>query len=354
MKTSKCRKTLFRITIQHLSTLAKQILSAPVLGKIIFYCLPAFIFGCSRPEETQVLQTTTVRMMENDTRALSGQHTIDILTFNDDRLQRLDTYQRSENTTCSTVEAASTAGNKIMTAIINSGIERYGWAGINSREALAGIRARLENEQREKPVMSGECHVTAGKSANIILRRLRSDIVIRSLRCDFRESSYDGKRILDAKVYLINVNAEASLIDTGNGLPERIINSGRYDPNAAACFKEPELIFHDIPEGIGPEAIYPGICLSCYQNESERETPGTPFTRLVIEGSIEGHTYYWPIDINRENGGNGIVRNNRYIYDITITETGTSDPDRPIGRNEASIRMEVKEWSEREDYGVRF
>ena len=86
------------------------------------------------------------------------------------------------------------------------------------------------------------------------------------------------------------------------------------------------------------------------------EGPGTPFTRLVIEGKIRGETFWWPIEINREDGTQvpGIHRNCRYVFDIVITRKGNKDPDTAIGKETADIRMETRPWNEKEEQVIPF
>lgn len=355
MDTNKCRKTIFQTLLLNISTLAEHIGSLSFHGQTLLVCLPAFIIGCKGPmEDASEEISTTIRVMKGANEVLTDPYVIDIFVFNDNQMQRLDSYQRSKITTCSTINAASSAGNKIITALANSRTEKYDWAWLNSRESLGNIRSDLEKEKRDSPVMSGECHSVAGKSANLYLQRLRSEVIVKSISCDFRDKPYSSSVISNAKAYLTNVNAEASVFDEPPALPFRIINAGRLDENDIEGFEESDFIIHEFEQDIEFTRTYPGICFLCYPNEAETETPGSPFTRLVIEGTIDGHLYYWPIDINRDEDGMGISRNSQYIYDIIITRTGTSDPDTPIKTEDAEIKLEVKEWSEREEYGVRF
>jgi hypothetical protein len=74
----------------------------------------------------------------------------------------------------------------------------------------------------------------------------------------------------------------------------------------------------------------------------------------VIEGKVNGKTYYWPLNINRDRGGRGIERNKRYIYDIRLTRLGMDSPDMAIELYDNEVKMEVMEWEEKEEYSVRF
>ena len=83
------------------------------------------------------------------------------------------------------------------------------------------------------------------------------------------------------------------------------------NPDDIRHFMNPGLVVGKIADMIGMEPSRPEICFLCYPNCAEDEGPGTPFTRLVIEGQIDGDTYYWPIDINRQEDRKGIGRNCR-------------------------------------------
>ena len=104
------------------------------------------------------------------------------------------------------------------------------------------------------------------------------------------------------------------------------------------------------------EAFHPNARFLAYPNTCGEETPGTPFTRLVIEATVDSDRYYWPININRSTSGegNGVERNCMYTYDIVITRKGTDNPDIPVDISGTEINMEVSKWTEKEDYGVCF
>jgi hypothetical protein len=84
--------------------------------------------------------------------------------------------------------------------------------------------------------------------------------------------------------------------------------------------------------------------------------PGNPPTRLVLEGKIDGHIYYWPINIGHEaqEGTYVAERNHSYIYDIHIRRKGTSDPDIPISIKTGEIKLKVESWIEKKEYGIEF
>lgn len=358
MKKGKSREQVSINTLTHYTSNLKGLsCSSPVLGFIaILTLLPAMIYGCSSTDDAGSVPEaeTPVRIMENSITVLDAAQCIDVLIFNDDRLRRLDTYQRFDLPSCSTVKASSTTGNKMMTVFVNSRRERYGWAEINSYQGLSQLHVDLEDESREYPAMTGECRIRAGSPANIMVDRLVSEIVLRSINCDFSSEAYSGFKLKDVRVYLTNVSAEAPLSPQERYIPSRIINHGKADDDDMDLFEDPSLIMQDMEQDIGPEIIWPDIRLRCYPNQSAEESPGTPFTRIIIEGSVDGTTYYWPININRDAEGDGVGRNRRYIYDIRIRRTGHSDPDTPVQTADADISMEIQSWEEKQEYGVRF
>lgn len=358
MKRRKCREkvrfsTLTQQSIYH----AGASCSLPVLGfTTILTLLPAMIYGCTVPETTaESVQTeTAVRLMETCNTPLADAESIDILVFNDDRMQKLDTYQRFDMSACSSVKVGSTAGDKTIAVIVNSRVDRYYWAGVTSRNDMKNICFNLEDETRDNPSMSGEYRIRAGSPVNLKVERLYSEIELRSLSCDFKGKGYEGEQLRNVKVYLTNVNAEAPAFNEEDYIPRRIINNGRFNPEDLESFKEPETMMQELPYDIGSDIKKPYVILRCYPNEAIEESPGTPFTRLVIEGEVRGITYYWPLEINRDDGGNGIARNCRYVFDIRIGRLGNTDPDIPVKAGDADITMNIQPWEEKDGYGVRF
>lgn len=357
MRRIKCRESFSLNTILgFLIILAEKTLSGPILGILISSWLPATMTGCSTPEGIASGESslTTIRMMESVSKTLPESGTLDILIFNDDAHQMLDTYQAVRQTGCSTIKVSSTSGEKIFTILANSRRSKEDWMRFNSREVLMEECAYLEDERRDSLTMSGELRGRAGTPSNVYMQRICSEIVLRSLRFELEEESMKNKMLTDVKVYLTNVNAEAPMISETPFIPRRLLNAGKLREEDMEQMSEPDLLSKEIERAIGADRIYPDIRFLCYPNEVEEEGTGAPFTRLVIEGKIDGIIYWWPLNINRGEGGRGISRNTQYIFDIDIRNPGHNDPDIPVELSESEIIMEVKEWEEREEYGVRF
>ncbi len=333
----------------------------PFLGKLtMLSILSAFLYGCIpivEPSAAEQAGCTTKMLLDSSHEKI---RTLDIFVFRNDRMQKLDCYQRFDDMDKWRNAIISSTGERIVTAIANSPYEKNDWIMLNSRSFLEGIILKLEEDSRDMTYMSAEAEVHAGKyglegRGTLVMRPYSSEIVLNSISCDFTGKPYAGEKITEAKVYLTNVNAECGLLDNDEAPPRRIINSGGLCEDDLADFKDESIVIRDIGTDIGKIPLHPDIRLRCYQSNRPEETPGTPYTRLVIEGKISGRTYYWPININRDTENEaGVWRNRRYMYDIKIRRKGSSDPDKPVSTSEINIIQEIKEWEEIQEYEVSF
>lgn len=346
-----CREHLYSV----ISVFSETIL--PFLGALtLLNILPAFLYGCSFPEQLQ--DPTTRGSLNIGLTGSSGRiGELDIFVFRDDRLRKLDCYQKIPDPSSWNKEVVSGYGDRLIAVCANSRKDIMEWAGISSMASLQSCRFSLEDESPVYPFMCGIQKVSAGKEGrytDMTICPLSGTVQLRSICCDFTGKPYEGAELTDAKAYLTNVNAECGIFDDEDILPTRIINSGGLCVEDMKAMKDASMLYGDFSKSIGRNVVNPGFTFICYPNNSASESPGTPFTRLVIEGKILGETYYWPIDINRENGGNGICRNEKYIYDLRITRKGSTDPDIAVRTEDIDIILEVKKWEEQEDYEVRF
>ena len=333
-----------------------------LLHLIIFYrplfigvslsLLPAIVIGCSDsvpPENNLISQSKLIsRIQISNLGSVSAGSTLDILIFNDDKLKRLDSYQRFEDFNDHIAHASSTDGEKIFFLYYGSNDDRYSWAQINSMNALGKISCNLEDEDRENPVMTARCRCTAGEnSITAELKSLTCMIHLAELQCDFSGTADADATVTDVKAYLTNVNATSSIMPESSYNSIRMINTGRLNPDDLEGFKDRSIIMQKITDELGIELIRPEARFLCYP--SHKDTGRS--TKLVIEGKIEGHTYYWPIELG---GNDGIARNTVYSYSILLRRRGTSDPDTIIDRGDMEVKVRVKPWEEKDNYYVGF
>lgn len=346
-------------TIRHLAYPVRDSLSY-----LLFLVFPAFIYGCSPLEIPDTKESPETAIETAEGRPAKTQITIsediaslDVFSFEDDQLQRLDSYQRFDKgqRKDSTYDIATRSGDKIIILLANSTQSKYTWADINCIKSMEKVRFSLENEQPGTPIMTGVYHIRAGGSVNSTLMPLTGEVVLRSLECDFSGQAYSGEQMTDVKVYLTNVNASCGIWNEDETYPTRIINAGRLNEDDMEEFNDPDIICRELDAPVGSETIYPDIRFRAYPNNGKEESIGSPFTKLVIEGRICGRTWYYPITVNRSSTEDyGLCRNRQYIYDISIRRTGLTDPDGVVEPMFAEIRMEVKAWKERDWYDISF
>ena len=333
----------------------KMILSNPSLPRLsgcLLVIVPALLYGCSEEIPQHELLSTMLTKASINSSATAKESTLDIFTFEDDRLRHLDAYQRIEYVNSGVIGISSTGGDKIFFFCLNGQRDRYEWGMISSYYSLLDIFCDLEKETCTRRTMTGEIHATAGgRIQYAAVSPLSSEVVIKALACDFSGTPYSGSAITDVKVYLINICASCPLLYTNEYKPTRIINTGSLNMSDIRSFSDPRTIISEVTGRLSTETIYPAISLLCYPNPAIEESPGSPHTRLVIEGKIDSHTYYWPITINK---GTGVERGKRYTYDILIRRKGVSDPDTPIDDASMDIKLKIKPWTEKEEYSVGF
>ena len=327
-------------------------------------CLPVFFISCtSLNMQDYATETTEIAFGFFPYNRYSGDMDIfaDIFVFNDDGLQRLDSYQRVRVSEKMTAHVASRAGRKRIVAVISPHSDKYEWAEINSFQAFLTRKSSLFDERKGKMLLSGTGYAYTGKekSCNISISPITSEIVINSICCDFSDKPYKNTFIKDAKAYLINVNTSSGILQYDSFMPENLCNCLGYNEEDSEKFMEPGIIRQEIGELSDNRIHYPEISLYCYPNDAPEESPGSPFTKLVIEGKINGETCYYPISINRPESGHsdgqpGIGRNCRYIYDIILKSAGCSDPNMDIRPEMAHIICRTEGWNDRINTEIKF
>ena len=325
---------------------------------------PVLCPGCSGPEPvfadagSSDLSTTKILLTAAGV-GTSGIRSLDLFFFNDDPMQRLDSYQRIEGTGTAAAVGASRSGRKILAVLANSPSDRYRWADVNSLGGLAKKTIDLQEEEAAYPFMSGLMRLEAGStgrlSLSVVPRTAR--IELRSLRCDFRGRSYEGANLENVKVYLTNVSASCSVLSDSLRSPFAFINAGHLNDSDLQGFRDPGLVCAALPRPVGDTTVYPEIILNCYPNMETESGPGSPFTRLVIEGSIQGKTCYYPIEINRgamATDPPGVAADRTYRFDLTLTRKGADSPDGFLEPGTLMARLAVADWQTQKDTVITF
>lgn len=335
----------------------------PFLTFLSVACLPALLFSsCGKtdglPEEREEIAcnrekgncVAESKLMITQSAESFRAEKYDVFIYEDDAYARLDSYQ-SFSSGAGKLKVSSGSGEKVAVVLGNIGDGLPQWEKVLSLKALSAQCSSLENEGEDSPVLRGMAHFVAGENLNITLRPLLSRVRLRSLCCDFRGTAYAFESLENVKVYLTNVNAECPLVEGTEG-GVRIVNGGALNLGDLLRFRSPEIVYRELTESIGMDPVETGVSLYCYPNPATEEGFGSPFTRLVIEGTIQGKTWYWPININTIGEGGGIRAGESYDLSVMLRRSGTSDPDTPIGLSEAELKTEIVQWNEKENYRI--
>ena len=324
--------------------------------------LVAFTCGCMKTSHDEIKENhktltyeAEIRLMNAGDGTIPYGSTISVFIFNSDSLGYLDAFQSITNIEDRRIRISSTGGNKKVFVCCNVNLQEDDILNIRTIHDLKKEICMLEDMSRQHPFMVGQIDITAGdtKTIDAILKPLTSEIILRSVSCNFSGTSYEGARITEAKVYLTNVSAQCSLADTTRS-SQRFINIGMLNMSDVSRFNDPDIVIQNLSGDISVENMRTDISLLCFQNCMKDESLGSPFTRMVLEGRILGETFYWPIAINRTEQGEGISLNTRHVFDLMIRRKGSRDPDEDIFIENSDIVMEVREWKEKLEYSIEF
>ncbi|MCQ2154283.1 MAG: hypothetical protein MJY55_00495 [Bacteroidales bacterium] len=305
-----------------------------------------FATAC-RPQATSLQSstlacTTSISLYCKGVASVAEYDSVDVFVYENDGTGRLDTYQKLP-LNGPVLQIQSRAGNK--TAVLVAGADNgfFDYNDILYLEGLGTVTRNLADEDPERPLRSAVINVTAGPSGehSASLTPLLAEVTVRSLRTDFSARPYKDAVLENARAYLINVSGICPILWQGDFNPREIYNYGKEDSEGCRNLPHPEILRDD---GVS------GIPMYCYPCRGGNGGLGTCTTRLVIEGTIEGVTYYYPINV-----GNGTVEpGHRYIYDLTITRTGTLDPDVPAESSMIDVMMEAVPWEEYENEEILY
>lgn len=259
-----------------------------------------------------------------------GIRRLDAFVFNDDALMRLDSYCEILEPSNPYISLSSGAGDKFLVLIANFDTAGLDISEISSYEEMEGIRSILANENPAYPVMSGECHFCAGMDSYtpVSLTPLLANVCVDFVKCNFAGKGYKSRTLENASVYLTDLSGSCEVLrHDGFSIVELENAGGTADSGYLSTMEHPEMIYRRFTPG-----QWTPIDLYCYPNDNADGTLGSPHTRLVVQGDIDGTTYYYPVEINQEgfgytNGSHGISRNVKYSYSFNITRKGSTDPD---------------------------
>ena len=306
---------------------------------IIQFSLMALLPACSKLPagvgESLEAGRTTVTKINVKSSSQAPPAGLDIFAFKDNASKSLDSYSRSMQGAPFTATVLSGGGDRIVAMLSGADLTPSQIASVRCYEDLESLFISLERENPSVPIMSGETVICAGEEGpwNVVLEPLMSKVEVVGLSVKLA-GAYAGKRLTNVQAYLTGVNASCQPLRRDGFRPVEILNSGRLRTSDVARLSSPQLLYQAprVSREMDGEVTYQTFSLYCYPNDVREESAGSPFTRLVIQGDIDGQTYYYPIPINRPGfgfaaGREGICRNVNYVMDIHITRPGSMSPE---------------------------
>ena len=262
----------------------------------------------------------------------------------------LDGYRKftaAELGNLSNLEIKTTTGNKMIYALANS--HRESWKGVNTRELFEQQTALLADEDTKSFIMAGatEAQLQMATTVYFYIKRLVARVEVNSIKTAFKGGPYEGMELKNVKAYLLNAQAEKRIHNnSGNNLT--VYNKGMARTEDIEACVMPGAIYDDLQTNVSDEGYDTPHYFYTFENSFATETEEERFTRIVIEGELDGTVYYYPVALKE------IRRNCCYSLDITITRPGSLDPDSDVSKGVMLSTLTVKDWEKIPDKSVEF
>lgn len=252
----------------------------------------------------------------------------------------LDGYRKftaEELVTLTNLEVHTTTGDKMIYAVANS--HRANWKGINTRALFEEQTALLREDDLKNFIMVGSTReqLQLATSVSLTIKRLVSRVQVSSIKTAFAGGPYEGLELTEVKAYLLNVQSLKYLY---NGLGDnlKVYNKGAYKAEDAGECAMQGMLYDNLGVNISDSGYSIPHYFYCYENGFTAESADNKFTKVVIEGKLNGITYYYPIVLKN------LERNCCYSIDITIKRPGSTDPDKELEKGTILASISVQDW----------
>lgn len=254
------------------------------------------------------------------------------------------------------LELTVSTGKKTIYAICNSH-NTDNFAGVNTLTLFKKEISLLKNENLKNFTMSGfkDVELNASNEITIKVSRMVARVKLSSVRTAFAGTPLEGSTLQNVKAYLINVHPEKYLWNGSDRSGAQILNLAKYVENDSKSLAMSGMLYESIADKVDDAGNSTARWFYAFENsiEQENSTANDYFTRLVIEGTLNGVTYYYPINVNRTGFGYvsstdikpGIERNKSYELSVVISKAGSLDPNVPIVNGTVSVSVNVEDWT---------
>lgn len=258
---------------------------------------------------------------------------VQIFVFREDGA--LDAYASSDSG--SGIKLSCTTGQRTVKAVVNA----PDLSLISRMSDLNSSVSKLSDNTLTNFVMTGskEVSVNADQTVQLTVSRLAARLAVEKVSVAFTSQAYRNMEMKVTGIYAINVAGDASY--DLSAAPAVWYNKKAY------ATSEADALLHDAADAVLVEntPYEANSVFYVYPNPTADDSQADEFsarhTRIVVETSLGGTTYYYPITVG------GIERNKKYtIRNLTITRPGSIDPDVPVTSGECSFTITVSDWEE--------
>jgi len=255
----------------------------------------------------------------------------------------LDAYGKSTDGSNLSVKLTKGSGRTCY-AVVNSSRDL---STVSSVSTLTALTSELSGNSLTNLEMIGKVDnkdFSSATSCAIPVKRFAAKIIIDKITPNFSSAAHAAMTFKVTGIYLINANGYSPYSQVVDGC--RWYNQFEYDSDvcdALLADKPMDVTVTKTSPMSTPHYFY------CYANPTKTDTSGgtifTPrFTRLVIETSLGGTTYYYPVNII---GTDGVLNaNTSYeITNLTITGLGSSSPDVVPQKGSVTFSVTVTDWT---------
>lgn len=270
-----------------------------------------------------------------DTPEESQLNDIQVLVFRQDGA--IDAYKKA---TASPVTGVScTSGSRTIYAVVNCPTD------LSTVKSLSELEAKtfaFADEKLGGFQMIGKTvkNISAADGdATINVDRAVAKIHLTNIKTDFQASAYQSMPFQVTKIYAINVTGNYA-VTYPSSVVAPTVNVAKLDATLSGNPKALLLYEPSAPMAVtnGADAISIDKSFYVYPNYSTIESNKT---RIVVEVTLGGTTYYYPLTFGTS------IKANTY-YDITglvIKRPGSDDPNVPVVSKDCGFNINVIDWT---------
>ena len=352
-----------------------------MIKKLFFAALMALaVAACSKDEAAKEMESSekaTIHLSvspyeivtkntdpkHGDNKYLDSVRTIDVLVFREGgALEAYKHYSVNDagGMNLSNLPINATVGNKTIYVVANA--KETSWAGVVREENFLNLAVSLKKETLPNFTMGAKATVNLQNDqvVNVVLKKLVAQVVVKGIKTDFAGGPYEGMKLRNVKLYLTNVSGAKSYMGEDPST-KVILNSKGYSADDNSGCLMTALFSEGVAGLVGDSGYSTAHHFYCYENLMDTETSANRFTRLVLEATLDGTVYYYPVDINQPGygwnssiGHKGVKRNTCYTYNFTITGPGSDDPETKIVLKTITLDASVESLTDTPEYSGSF